>query len=61
MTKFDCKCDYCGERWTTHYSYAMQECSKCGDKNVRVKRIETVDYYNDKPEIKEKIREHAED
>lgn len=59
MNKYDCECKYCGERWVSNFApYIKQKCSKCQDKNIIVRKIETIDYYADKVEVKEKIREH---
>lgn len=39
------ECTYCGTTWTELEDYDIK-CKKCGDENLKVKKIEKVDYYS---------------
>lgn len=49
MKKYSYECHYCGEKWEEDYSY-NDRCGKCGDKNLRIKLNEKIDYYENQEE-----------
>ncbi len=59
--KYGCECLYCGEKWTTNYSWKTDSCDKCGGREIKSKLFETIDYYATTDQPKDKDRGHNED
>lgn len=54
-------CNYCGNHWDDVVTYFSEleklKCSKCGDKDIKKTKYDTIDYYSSTIEPKDKIRE----
>lgn len=61
MTKYYCECLYCGNRWTTLFPINTMKCAHCTDTHIKKEKVDPIDYYTDKPIIKEKISESEKD
>jgi Zn finger protein HypA/HybF involved in hydrogenase expression len=52
MPKLQIECTYCGHIWDHHYGYQPDpdylHCPKCGDKHLKIKEHEKIDYYKEK-------------
>jgi uncharacterized protein (DUF983 family) len=50
-------CEYCGESWLeSEYEWPKDKCEKCGDTQLRRKRVETGDYFGYHKEVDKKKR-----
>ena len=43
-------CTYCDNTWIeTQYEWSKDKCERCGDENLKRKKVELVDFYQTEP------------